>query len=77
MAFATHTEVLPEIPVSISSKIITETLSTAENTVLIASITREISPPDAVLFKGASSFETFVEIKNSTLFLPFGTKGFR
>ena len=37
---------------------------------LIASITREISPPDATFASGFKSSETLVEIKNSTLSIP-------
>ena len=40
--------------------------------VLIASMTLEISPPDATLAKGFNPSEIFVEIKNSTLSKPFG-----
>ena len=67
---ATLLTVSPEIPVSISSKISTEILSTAENTVLRASIIREISPPEAILARGLNVSPTFVAIKNSALFMP-------
>ena len=67
---ATLRTVSPEIPVSISSKINTEILSTSENTLFRASIIREISPPDAILASGLKVSPTFVVIKNSALSVP-------
>ena len=68
---ATDCDVLPEIPVSISSKITVSILSLWAKIVFIASITLEISPPEATLASGFNPSETFVEIKNSILSIPF------
>ena len=59
---------------SISSKIIVFMLSVWAKMVLIASITREISPPDAIFASGLGVSEMLVEIKNSTLSAPFALK---
>ena len=46
-------------------------LSLSAKIVFIASITRDISPPDATLARGLSPSEIFVDIRNSTLSHPF------
>ena len=42
----------------------------------MASITREISPPDATFARGFKSSETLVEIRNSTSSAPSGLNSF-
>ena len=61
---------MPEIPVSISSKITVFISSLCAKIDLIANITREISPPDATFASGFISSEMLVDIKNSTLSIP-------
>ena len=68
---ATFCAASPLIPVSISSKITVLMVSPKTSTVLMASITLEISPPEAILESGWTSSPKFVRIKNSTSFLPF------
>ena len=53
--FATDFAAFPLIPVSISSNIKTGTLSTSANTLFIASIILDISPPEAILAIGCNA----------------------
>ena len=65
------------MPVSISSKTTVSISSACAKIDFIASITREISPPDATFANGFKSSEIFVEIKNSILSIPliFNSQG--
>ena len=58
--------VLPPIPMSTSSKMSVGTLSTSDSTVLIASMTRESSPPEATFTSGLSGSPGLAERRNST-----------
>ena len=68
--FPTETAISPPIPVSISSKIRLSIASVAEKIVFNASITRDISPPEAILLKGRKTEPSFAAIKNSILSCP-------
>jgi hypothetical protein len=57
--------------VSISSNITVFVLSAFVKMVFIASITLEISPPEATFARDLSGSDIFVDIKNSTLSIPF------
>ena len=64
--FPTEFAAFPLIPVSISSNIKTGTSSISDNTVFIANIILDISPPEAILFSFFSSSPKLVVITNST-----------
>ena len=67
----TITAVLPLMPVSTSSNISVGVPSAPAQTVLIASITRESSPPEATFERGLSGSPLFADSMNSTSSLPF------
>lgn len=67
----TTCDILPEMPVSISSKTIVPMSSTPARIFLKASINLDISPPEIIFASGLSGSPTFGEIINSTLSIPF------
>lgn len=62
--------VLPPIPVSISSNIRQDILSTSAIILFNANIIREDSPPDMIFTRGFSGSPGFVDIKNSISSIP-------
>lgn len=67
----TTCDILPEIPVSISSNTIVPMSSTPARIFLNASINLDISPPEIIFASGFNGSPTFGEIINSTLSIPF------
>ena len=61
---------MPEMPVSISSKISVSIRSASDSAAFIASIMRDISPPLATLTSGFTGSPRFAESRNDTVSMP-------
>ena len=67
-------EIFPDTPVSISSKIIVGNFLNRDNKVLIANIIRESSPPEATFFKILKSWPLFALNSNDKISEPLKRK---